>query len=375
MKPCPVCESGETMPTVRRARLPVLQNRVYATRDEALRSPTAGFELRTCTVCGFSFNGAFRSDLVVYDEHYDNDVPSATFMRYYDDLARRLIERFNLTEGTIYDVGCGKGTFLDVLCRMAPGIRGVGVDPSCTPTTTGNFRLIKDVFRPELVESDARLVLLRHVLEHIEQPVPLLTQLAVAAPRAPLFVEVPDVNWIFANGAFWDFCYEHCNYFTPASLAYALTQAGYEIQEQLSLFSGQFQAIIGAPAASRGLSSRFPATNAVEIASAYAATESVRMRTAREHVEKAGNAAVLWGMATKGVVFAALMPASLAGGVDVNPKKQNRFAPGSGLRINPPEWVVSLGEAPTIFIMNGNYAHEIRRAASDLGVAARFVEL
>jgi hypothetical protein len=375
MKPCPVCGSGETTPTVQRARLPVLQNRVYASRDEALRSPTAAFELQTCAACGFSFNGAFDPDLVVYDEHYDNDVPSATFMRYYEELARRLIERFKLTSGTVYDVGCGKGTFLDVLCRLAPGIRGVGVDPSCTPTTTRNFTLIKDVFRPELVERDARLVLLRHVLEHIEQPVALLTQLAAAAPRAPLFVEVPDVNWIFANGAFWDFCYEHCNYFTPGSLACSLRQAGYETREQLPLFMGQFQGAIGTPGATRGVASPSPGASAIETASTYALTESVRMRAARAQVEAAGSGAVLWGMATKGVVFAALMPALLAGGVDVNPKKQNRFAPGSGLRINHPDWLASLGGVPTIFIMNSNYAQEIRQMVSDLGVAASFIEL
>lgn len=375
MKRCPVCGGGQTRPTVQRTCLPVLQNRVFSSRDAALLSPTASFELHTCGACGFSFNASFRSELVVYDEHYDNDVPSAVFMRYYEELARRLIERFNLTDGVVYDVGCGKGTFLEVLCRLSPGLRGIGVDPSCTPIRTGNFTLIKDVFRPEVVERDARLVLLRHVLEHIEQPVALLAQIAAAAPSAPLFVEVPEVTWIFTNGAFWDFCYEHCNYFTPDSLAYALTQAGYEVREHLTLFAGQFQGAIATPARSVGTAVRPLASAAIETASAYVRTEAARMSTARDLVDQAEGSAVLWGMATKGVVFATLMPASLAGGVDVNPKKQHCFAPGSGLRINPPEWLRSLDRSPTVFIMNGNYAREIRESVSGLGLAARFVEL
>ena len=93
-------------------------------------------------------------------------------------------------------------------------------------------------------------------------------------------------------------------------------------------------------------------------------------------MDEANGNAVLWGMATKGVVFAALAGRSkLAGGVDVNPKKQERFAPGSGLRINAPEWLRSLAAPPTVFIMNSNYAQEIRHTVSSLGVSAHFIEL
>ena len=376
MTACPVCGSLDTVTTVQRPLLPVLQNRVYPTRDEALRAPTAPFELHTCSICGFSFNGRFNSSLVIYDEHYDNDVPSAMFMRYHEELARGLVQRFNLSDGTVYDVGCGKGTFLEVLCRMAPGIRGIGVDPSCTPKTVGNVTLIKDVFKPELVHGDARLVLLRHVLEHIEQPVPFLAAIVVAAPRAPIFVEVPDFAWILENGTFWDFCYEHCNYFTQGSLAHALMHAGYRVQEQLSLFAGQFQAIVAAPTKSQIHREQPTPSSAVQTAREYALSEGARMRAARHQIERAGSGAVLWGMATKGVVFASLMSSMpLAGGIDINLKKQHRFAPGSGLRINPPDWLTSLRRTPTIFVMNSNYESEIRRHVSALGVLAEFVNL
>jgi SAM-dependent methyltransferase len=362
--------------TVQRAKLPVLQNRVYGTQQEAIASPVAPFALCTCRDCGFSFNGAFDSRLVVYDEHYDNDVPSAVFGRYYEELAEKLIARFELSEGTVYEVGCGKGTFLEVLCRLAPGIRGIGVDPSCVPTRARNFTLIKDVFTPEIVRPDARLVLLRHVLEHIEEPVPFLAQIAAAAPQAPLFVEVPDLDWIFENGTFWDFCYEHCNYFTMDSLRQALTRAGYAPLEQLSLFGGQFQAAVATPgAAHRG--TRLPAgAPAVNAAATYEVSETLRMRRARDLIEGCGGRAIVWGMATKGVVFAVLMAdAPIAGGIDINPKKQQRFAPGSGLAIHAPEWLVTVDKEPAVFIMNANYALEIRATVASLGIEAHFFEL
>ena len=149
-KRCPICDLDQSVRSVQRDWLPVLQNRVFATRDEALQSPIAPFVLQTCVGCGFSFDGAFDGALVVYDQQYDNDVPSDVFRRYYEALAQDLVDRFALTEGVVYDVGCGRGTFLRTLCRVAPGIRGVGIDPSCQPVQEGNFTLVQDVFRPGL---------------------------------------------------------------------------------------------------------------------------------------------------------------------------------------------------------------------------------
>src|SRR5690606_20833571 len=87
--------------------------------------------------------------------------------------------------------------------------------------------------------------ILRHVLEHITSPVDFLTDLGAAAPGVPLYIEVPEVNWIFENGAFWDFCYEHCNYFSAKSLRNAMLLAGYSDIEQSPSFGGQYQWAIG----------------------------------------------------------------------------------------------------------------------------------
>src|SRR5688500_5427347 len=149
MSTCPVCGNARLVEVLRRGRLPVMQNVVYQTRQAALDAPCAPFTLCTCAGCGFSFNGAFEEELMRYDESYDNDVPSPTFLRYYEELARMLAARFDLVSGTVYDVGCGKGTFLDILCNLMPRLQGVGIDPSCQPGTRGNVRLVRAVFAPE----------------------------------------------------------------------------------------------------------------------------------------------------------------------------------------------------------------------------------
>lgn len=379
---CPVCDASDVVELVRRDRLPVMQNLVWPTRDEALAAPCAPFTLAACRACGFAFNARFDPALMVYDPRYDNDVPSAVFTGYYRSIARQLADRHPLTAGPVYDVGCGKGTFLDVLCGEVEGARGVGVDPSCTPRGgDGPVTLVRDVFRAGLVTERPALVVCRHVVEHIARPVDFVRAVVDALrgdAGVPLYFEVPELEWILRSGAFWDFCYEHCNYFTPATFAHALALGGVEVSAAAASFGDQYQWAEGRVAASP-VRPTSPAGVAdfVDRLTRYAADERRRVEGARERLREAGarGPCVLWGMATKGVVFANLVDPDgslLRGGVDVNAKKQGRFIPGSGHGIHAPEWLTTLEGEVTVFVMNGNYAAEIEARCAALGVRARF---
>ena len=187
----------------------------------------------------------------------------------------------------------------------------------------------------------------------------------------PLFVEVPDLNWITEHGAWWDFCYEHVNYFTPTTLRHVLEQAGFVVQCQRVCFNGQYQWAVCH--AGVGLLDRPDGEVARRALQAYAAEEEEVIERARRMVTMAAGAGpcAVWGMATKGVVFASLVDSELlTGAVDVNERKQARFAPGSGLEIDHPEWLRSLN-TPTVIVMNPNYLAEIGQALAELGVPAR----
>jgi SAM-dependent methyltransferase len=349
-----------------------MQNISYASPEVALASTCAPFQLSGCQRCGFLFNSRFDGALLSYDANYDNHVESRFFHDYYDSLARMLIARFGLDSGVVYDIGCGRGTFLKVLCAASPAVHGIGVDPSCEPIEAGNLTLLRSTFSRELIKSDAKLILLRHVLEHIPRPREFLEELRSAAGSVPLFVEVPESAWIFQAGAFWDFCYEHCNYFVPETLAFALGQAGFRVVQQERSFGGQYQWAICGAGATESLSSNADeaAVAGIEAARKYAGTEDAYLERARDAVAGAarrGHCAI-WGMATKGVVLASLLPPGLlAGGVDSNPRKQGRFAPGSGLQIHPPAWLGTLKGHVTAMVMNPNYLEETREQVRNLG--------
>ncbi|MDW9592867.1 methyltransferase domain-containing protein [Sinorhizobium meliloti] len=368
---CPVCNGIDVVPSISRAKIPLLQNRVYDTKKEAVAAAWGRLTLCTCGRCGFSYNGEFDERHIIYDQHYNNDVSSQVFELYSEQIARHLIKKFGLTSGTVYDVGCGKGTFLRILCRLAPGINGIGIDPSCTPTVEDNFTLIQDVFHSSSFQADTKLVLLRHVLEHITMPVEFLTELGKAAPNIPLYVEVPELGWIFENGAFWDFCYEHCNYFSPDSLRTTLQLAGFSDIEQSSSFGGQYQWAI---ATANGVAATVSSigADAIKLAQSYSASESVEMEKVQATISSSGSTAI-WGMATKGVILSCLLGDKVVtNGIDINGKKQEKFAPLSGVQIHAPEWLKA-NPAETILVMNSNYEGEIREALRQLGVGSKIV--
>ncbi|MFQ5768863.1 MAG: class I SAM-dependent methyltransferase, partial [Acidobacteriota bacterium] len=228
------------------ARVPVLQNRVYRSSREAMTAPCGRLEIRFDQQSQFAWNAAFDPTRMQYDREYDNCVPSDRFYSYYDDLADHLVQALGLAGGTVLDIGCGNGIFLSRWMGRMKQFRGIGVDPAYSGPASacaGRLRFIADTFRPKHVAMRPALILCRHLLEHVENPVEFL-QRAAAAARAhdgiPLFVEVPDLDWILVNRAYWDFCYEHCNYFTADSLAFCMERAGMRVEEVSKAFGGQY---------------------------------------------------------------------------------------------------------------------------------------
>lgn len=327
--------------------------------------------LGTCPKCGFSFNTEFDSAAIVYDERYDNSVPSATFRNHCQSVVEMLLNRVDGSGGAIYDVGCGKGEFLEMFCASAPAMRGIGIDPSCQPTERANFRLIQSNLEPGLIASDARLVVLRHVLEHIADPVAFLAMIRACMPDVPLYVEVPDLRWILKTHAFWDFCYEHCNYFEAETLATCVRAAGFAVIDQAYSFDDQYQWVICRPAKLEE-PPQAGGAQAVAATTAYAHAEAEAIVQLQDLANDGGLA--VWGMATKGVILSTILGADcVLGGIDINPGKQGCFAPVSGVAIHPPEWICSLQPDTTVLVMNPNYLPEIAAQVESLGAQVRLV--
>jgi hypothetical protein len=381
---CVACGHRQLLSTVRRTSLPVMQNLVYPSVAAAVSAPQAPFELATCLRCGFTFNAAFDPTRLVYDERYDNRVPSDVFREYYGHLAARLHHRHGKSGGLVVEIGCGKGEFLSVLARAWTDGHFLGVDPGYEPGPSEmplapTIEFVKDAFKPEYIRSRPALVICRHTLEHIPDPSSFLRQIQGALPPGvPLYLEVPDLSWIVSHGAFWDFCYEHCNYFTAESLAFLAERAGWSVVATGVGFGEQYlwlEAISGDAQPNPEIHSSI-----AESLLRYAEREAQQMVEARLALATQAGRGVslcIWGMATKGVVFSFLLDPQrdfVRYRIDVNPRKQGRYTPASAHLIDSPEVLRDLPGEVLVLVMNPNYLSEIQGKCRELGIAARFAD-
>ncbi|MFD2405198.1 class I SAM-dependent methyltransferase [Azorhizophilus paspali] len=252
---CPVCGDIRLFPFLHRRQVPVHQNLVVMDKVIA-RSVTRGdLDLVVCEGCGFIFNKAFEFSLLSYGHDYDNTQScSAYFDMYLDGLVTNLVEQHGVRNCTIVEVGCGKGQFIKKLVSY-PGAnnRGYGFDPSYVGPDTdldGRVSFRRCYYDDRCVDVAADVVVCRHVIEHVPDPLVLLGSVRAAlagASNTRVFFETPCVEWILRNRVVWDFFYEHCSLFTAESLGVAFERAGFVVERVEHIFGGQYLWLEGRP--------------------------------------------------------------------------------------------------------------------------------
>lgn len=382
---CPVCESSRLTSFLRRSQVPVHQNLVVDSQTVA-RSVTRGeLNLEVCEDCGFVCNSAFDLSKLAYGKDYDNTQScSAYFDAYLDGLVKDMVERQGVRNSTIVEVGCGKGQFLRKLVSYpGAGNRGFGFDPSYAgPDVDLDGRLVfrRCYYDDTCADVAADIVVCRHVIEHVPEPLVLLRSVRAAlghSPKARVFFETPCVEWILRNRVVWDFFYEHCSLFSAASLSLAFRRAGFAVERVEHIFGGQYlwlEARAGDEASGAGRSC--PETAA--LARDYGANEeALRNRWLDRLLElKARGKVALWGAGAKGATFANLVDPDCAiidCVIDLNPNKQGRYIPGTGHPIVAPASLPVRGVNSAV-LMNPNYREENLQLLAEAGIELDLID-
>jgi SAM-dependent methyltransferase len=358
--------------------MPVLCGVLWETRAEALAAPRGDIELVACPSCSMLRNAAYDDDRIDYDGSYDNSLHfSPTFQRYAEDLASRLVERYDVRRRVVVEVGSGKGDFLRLVCRLG-GNRGWGYDPAYAGEQHGAREEI--TFVPEYFSGEMPVVpdlaCARHVLEHVADPAPILRSIRRASNDASvLYVEVPDAGYVLTPAGLWDLIYPHVGYFTAPALRHLVERCGFAVLEVSTSFGGQYLWIEARATAG---DDRAPEPPADEVAGVLERADSFaglhrdtvdRWAERLDQAARAGQRVALWGAGTMGVSFLNVVPggAGIADVVDINPRKRGRFVPGTGQAVIGPD-EVTRADPNLVLIMNPNYQDEIQRALADAGV-------
>ena len=384
---CPVCGSPRTEIFFRTPPLPVFCNLLWKQRTAAQDTRRAAVALAFCHQCELIYNRNFDPQLLLYDQQYENALHySPHFQQYAESLARELVEKYDLYQKHIVEIGCGSGEFLATLCRLGDN-RGSGYDPSYDAGRASHHdvrvKISAELFSTQNAPADADLICCRHVLEHLADPLSFLLELrhSLGTRDVPVYFEVPNALYMLDELGIWDIIYEHCNYFLPSAISNLFSAVGFEPLEVRTTYGEQFLCLEARPRPllTEGLPAAKPMQSDVrdKIALFRDGVET-KLATCREQLERCHadrERVVVWGAGSKGVTFLNLLECSLsevAYVVDLNPRKQGRFVGGIGQEIVPPEFLRTY-RPQTVLVMNPNYQHEIAAQLDDLGVKSQLL--
>jgi len=335
--------------------LPVQQNRFFSTGKDAVECQVGDLILVQDPLTGIVHNKAFRPELMTYDENYQNEQGySGVFEQHLYEVVE--IIRRHFTGKSILEIGCGKGRFLKLMRNK--GFFVTGIDPAYEGDDP---HVVKKTFSASLGMT-GQAIIIRHVLEHIPEPIGFLTSIAEAnGGEGLIYIEVPCLEWIRDHRAWFDLFYEHVNYFRLSDFFRIFDK----VLDSGSFFGGQYLYVV-ADLSSLRIKPR------EDVHKFDMPTDFLRGidRAAARMKSQESRKHIIWGGGSKGVIFALqlLRHAGVTPDfvIDINPYKQGKYMPVTGLPVLSPEnGTACMVRHDAIFVMNSNYFDEIKVTAGD----------
>lgn len=387
MRSCPVCTDRSARMFFEMRSVPVREGYLAPTPAQAIACDLGDIILCCCRSCGHIWNDAFDPEKLAFDPQYDVSMfLSASYRAYIDQAIERLKSRYHLAGKRALEIACGKGDFLRAL--VAHGFeQPIGFDPTFDETSLSQEdRRHITAFRAYYDEShrslEVSLVACRSALQYFREPRPFLSSIRrtlADQPQTILYFEVPNADETFVRQMVWNIAYEHGCFYSTASLARLFRESGFEVLDILSGLGGS-QLEIEARIASSPSVSRFESPpNIADIASAVDAFATIRADRVNEWTARlkresaAGHRVALWGAGARAISFLCSVPdlSAVQMAIDINPARQGRFLPKTGLPVVSPESLESSG-VDLVIATNPNFAQEIRGHLADLGVCCDF---
>ena len=387
---CPNCSHQGLSLFYKVDRVPVHSCLMLSTPEDALDFPTGDVLLGFCENCGFITNVKFDSHWSAYAPNYEDQQSfSPTFNKFAIDLANRLIEKYDLHNKDIVEIGCSKGDFLLLLCELGNN-RGVGIDPSVVPgrvesEAANRVKFIQEYYSEKHAEYVGDFICCRHTLEHIQPTFEFIKTVRRSIgdrTHIPVFFEIPDTIRVLKDMAFEDIYYEHCSYFTPGSLARLFRSCGFEITDLYRDYGDQYLMIEALPIEMPSETVHpFEETldelkRDVEHFKAEINNKLGRWKQDLEQWQAEGKRVVVWGSGSKCVAFLTTLDTidKIQYVVDINPHRHGKFIPGVGKQIMSPEFLKEY-QPDRVIVMNAIYCDEIQKMLDGMGVQTEVVPL
>lgn len=230
---CPACGHHVAIPFLTSEKQPLATLAWPESAAEARGLERLTLDFVRCVDCGHVFNAAFDYAAVPY-----RSKPNRMFNRgggwsKHLERVRRLILNRLPARPVVVEIGHGDGSFLQGLAEGRPAGRYVGFDPhGRQDSPRANLRFRRELFTADKEFPRLRpdLIVTRHVLEHLTNPLGFIQALSFAATwikrGALVYIEVPCVDQAIETGRTVDFYYEHNSQFTTLSFRRMLKRSG-----------------------------------------------------------------------------------------------------------------------------------------------------
>jgi len=378
---CPNCRHSDFEDFFEIRNAPVHSLVTIKNREEALEIPRKDITLAFCNHCGFIFNSSFDTSLDFYTQGYEDQQGfSPTFVKFLTGVTQKFIDRYDIKNKEVIEIGCGKGDFINLISELGNN-RGIGIDPAWVPGRTrenSKVRFIKEFYSEKHGDLDADCICCRHTLEHIHDTYGFMETIRKSTrenEKVVLFFEVPSIVRILQIQAFWDIFYEHCTYMSPGSLARLFRLTGFEVLDMYLEYDNQYLFVEAKPV--NGLSDKVhPLEESVEelksMTAEFVQKINVQLGDWRSRLmefKKNRKKVVIWGGGSKSVGFLTQFDdvGVIDHVVDINPHMHGNFIPGIGKQYVSPDYLIDY-KPDVVIIMNSVYMEEIRKMLNERGL-------
>lgn len=235
---CPICGATGIRRVFSLEHAPVYQ--MLKAGEAVTADCFAPLDVVRCQACGHLYNRSYAAELG--DKMYRGDVlsnvPVHISMSQHLERIADWIGPEHYAGKRVVEIGAASGHLARILARDARSV--VVFEPSAGLRTAmlpeKNIELVKETFVASMAPQRADLIVCRQVLEHLADPLRLLSDMRSAlAPEGRLYLEVPRAEYIEERTALYDFLYAHVQYFHERNLLRLAVKAGFRLERSWQL--------------------------------------------------------------------------------------------------------------------------------------------
>jgi len=329
---CKICGSSSTERKFKATKQPLGRYSLFSSFEGALSSNcTYKLDIAECASCHFAWNTLFDAVDINYEvlPILESASHAPEYIKFQANSANSLLATLGFEPSRVIEIGGGDGSFIS---KINAKYR-IMYEPSresnvCNP----GIEVRKKYYEPNVDDVNADLIIMRQVLEHIQDPVVFLRTIIKRYHHESTFddlyiyIEIPSYDQTRKFSRFADFYYEHCNYFSMRSLALLAFSIGAEIVELQTAYSDEI------------LKATFRVSKSKDITTNYQSMIN-RLKLLIQRISSNNGRLALWGASGNGcTILRSLNEKSCLIDlvIDNDTRKQGLYIGGSGHKIVSP---------------------------------------